>query len=638
MAAAKNPAKSLARASSRKTIPKAEAQERVLDMLAGGAKVEPAMRAVGRTEGTYRTWMEAADRDDPDSFRSKIRALREAAGFAAAGREPLPDFPEFCARYLHQPLPLHQLRVWDVMNGREPRDYHPSIRYHRGRDSHLLINMPPEHAKSTVWTINYPTWRLYRDPTIRIVIVSQGQPMARKFLHAIKQRLTGRRYQEAVIKFAPEDSTGKVGWRDPDGSWTRTEIYVAGADAGEKDPTVQVLGVGGQIYGARADLIICDDLTDLKTAARWPQIMDYISQDVDSRIGKSGQLIIVNTRVAPEDLSKHLRDDLVEFDGTPVFTYLAQPAVLDYAETSAEWTTLWPEAWPGPDLAKKRAMQRDESRFALVFQQLDVEEDAVFPPEALQCAVNRRRAPGAMSDEGWGTRPEGMRGLYVVGGLDPATVGHTAALVFGVERSTKRRYLLDGFDLANCSPDTMMEKVKELTVRLGVKTWVIERNAFQRFLTQLDAFRQWMYARGVRLVEHYTDGGNKFDSDFGVQAMAGLYLSCGKPRNDGSALWDRTPDTALIELPTPRLSRVTSLLLEQLATWHPTEMRQRQQTDLVMAHWFAEIEMRRWLGTGRERQQFLTPQGATRGDLGRRTVINLNELAAVREAEKAGVA
>ncbi len=38
-------------------------------------------------------------------------------------------------------------------------------------------------------------------------------------------------------------------------------IYLgAGRDSGEKDPTVQALGFGSQIYGARADLIILDDV------------------------------------------------------------------------------------------------------------------------------------------------------------------------------------------------------------------------------------------------------------------------------------------------------------------------------------------------------------------------------------------
>jgi hypothetical protein len=610
-----------ARPSTSKRIAKPEAQEIVLDLLRSGARIDAAMAATGRGKDVYRDWMA-----DP-VFNAEVRTLR-AYRAERAERAPVPDFPEFAARYLHQPLAEHHLRIVDCIEGRQPRNLHTTMRYHKGRPNYVLANMPPEHGKTTQFTINYAVWRITKDPTVRIVLISKSMPMAVKYLHAITQRLTGPRWQEMQIKFAPEGS-----YRDPDGSWTRQAIYVAGADAGEKDPTAQALGWTGHIYGTRADLVIADDMTDLASAAQWPQMMDYLSQDVDSRIGKSGQLLVVGTRVGAEDLYKHLRDDLVEYDGTPVFTYLAQPAVLEYAERPADWQVLWPEVWPGEDLARKRAFQRDERKWALVFQQADVDEDSTFPPQALQASVNRLRPGGTMS-EGWPSgRKGGMEGLYVIGGLDPATVGHTAALVIGVERTSRRRYVLDGFDKANCSPREMMQKVEELTTRLGVKTWVIEQNAFQRFLTQLDEFRNWMHARGVRLRPHITTSQNKFDDQFGVAAMAGLFLSAGTPRNDGSGEWTATPDTSLISLPSPRMSRATSLLLEQLAVWHPTDMRQRERQDLVMALWFAEIEARAWLGIDRTTTNYATPQGATRGDLRSRRVINLNELAALRAAE-----
>lgn len=611
------------RRSTSKPVPKPEAQARVLQMIRGGAKIRDAMGAVGRSEALYRDWM-----TEP-VFRDEIRTIR-AVRSSTAERAPVPDFPTFAARYLQQPLATHHLRVVDCLNGDPPRDMHPSIRYHKGRPNYLLANMPPEHGKTTQFTINYVVWRIHQDPTIQVVLISKSQQMAKKFLHAVKARLTGPRWAEMHVRFAPGGT-----WVDPDGSWTRTEIYVAGADEGDKDPTVQALGWTGHIYGTRATLIVIDDIQDLSSAAQWPAMMDYIAQDVDSRIGKDGQLLIVGTRVAADDVYKHLRDDLVDYDGTPVFTYLAQPAVLDYAESVQDWTTLWPPAWPGEALAKKRAFQRDERKWALVFQQADVDEDSVFPPQALQCAVNRRRPPGRITD-GWPSgRNGGMAGLYVIGGLDPATVGHTAALVIGVDRVTKKRYLLDGFDKANCSPREMMDRVKELTVRLDVKTWVVEKNAFQKFLTQLDEFRNWMYSKHVRLREHVT-GSNKFDDQFGVAAMAGLFLSCGTPRNDGSGEWTATPETALIELPTPRQSRVTSLLLEQLATWHPTDMRQRAVQDLVMALWFAEIEARNWLGVGRTAANYAGSQGATRADLAGRRVVNLNDLQAMVDAERRG--
>jgi len=182
--------------------------------------------------------------------------------------------------------------------------------------------------------------------------------------------------------------------------------------------------------------------------------------------------------------------------------------------------------------------------------------------------------------------------------------------------------------------DGLIAAVQEMTTRLGVNLWVVEKNAFQAFLTQLDQFRLWLYSRGVRLREHQTHG-NKWDADFGVAAMAGLFLSCGRPREDNHYEWERTPDSALIELPSPRISRATGMLVEQLAVWSPTTMRERQLTDLVMALWFMDIGAREYLGPGRQRTNFLSPMGATRDDVAGRKVINLNELAERRLAGEA---
>jgi hypothetical protein len=50
------------------------------------------------------------------------------------------------------PMALHHQRVWDVVNGREPRDMHPAIRYQMGRKQRLLLNFPPFHGK-TQWSV-----------------------------------------------------------------------------------------------------------------------------------------------------------------------------------------------------------------------------------------------------------------------------------------------------------------------------------------------------------------------------------------------------------------------------------------------------------------------------------------------------
>ncbi len=80
--------------------------------------------------------------------------------------------------------------------------------------------------------------------------------MARKFLSAIKTRLSHPNWTKLQVAFGPQG-----GYKADSNTWSADMIYLgSGRDSGEKDPTVQALGFGSQIYGARADLIILDDV------------------------------------------------------------------------------------------------------------------------------------------------------------------------------------------------------------------------------------------------------------------------------------------------------------------------------------------------------------------------------------------
>ncbi len=579
-----------------------KAKAKVVELLRAGAKVAPAMAAVQRTEETYKDWRKT----DPN-FKEQVDLLRLISSRARAdglSSNPVPDFPEFADVYLKQPLFAHQLRQWDALNGRVPRDMHPSMVYREGRPTRFLFNMPPNHAKSTTWTMNYVTWRIVKDPDIRVIIVSKTRGMAQKFLGGIKARLTNPRYRELQAAFAPEG-----GWKDSESSWTATEIYVRGKGDGEKDPTVQALGVGGQIYGARADLIILDDVQDLGNAPATDAHLDWLGQEVATRPDDSGIIMVVATRVAPIDLSMRLRDDQYDDSGfddesedaapsapTPVWTYLAQPAVLEYSERPKDWLTLWPEMFPGKALVRKRADLRTAQRFALVYQQEDVADDATFPAGAVACSVNKTRAQGVMNPDAPGHREAGMRGLTVIGGVDPATVGHTAMIVYGVERATGKRWVLDGWNEAGASPLTIRNKLRFFTEKYRVSEWIVERNAFQAYLSRDEELLRSLYELGSRITEHYTTG-NKHDPDFGVAAMAPLFLSCGTENDSGS--WERIKGGGLIDLPNPRLARFVEQLMTQLILWQPGALKQGQKTDLVMALWFPlDVATPLWTDSG----------------------------------------
>lgn len=556
----------------------------ILTALRAGHSVDVACQSAGRSRSSYDKYRKA----DPE-FAAMADAARMAAeGRTRGNRAEIPDFPEFCEKYLDTTLFRHHLQWYDLLEGREPRDLHANQRYEPRDPDQLVINTPPDHGKSTTLTMNYVTWRICQDPNVRVVIVSKTQPMAVKFLLGIKARLAeSETYHRLQTDFGPfaEDSEG----------WSATRIYVAGRTSGEKDPTVEALGIGGHIYGARADLVILDDCVTGANAHEYEKQINWIQTEVGNRVASvGGRMLIIGTRLAPVDLYKEILKPQYYADDETPWTYLTQPAVEEYAEKPEDWKTLWPRTnrppvtvaarklvqqdenglWPakdGPALAKERR-KTSARNWALVFQQEDVSEDSVFDPKDLQACTEERRYAGRMIAGQPGHRKYGMDGLYVVAGLDPAAVGHTAIVVVGLDRSTGKRYVINIFNEPGTLPHQLRQVMQEWTDKYGIQEWRVERNAYQQSIVQDIDLQTYMHQRGCLLSAHHTDA-KKWDVDFGVAAMALLFKN-----------WEY--GRQLIELPSRYNSEGSKALFEQLSTWFPET---KGKTDTVMALWFAEI-------------------------------------------------
>lgn len=611
-----------ARSSTKRSLTVTEAKAKVVSAIRDGVSVKDAMALVERAPLTYEDWRrnDAQFREQIDSVREIARAARSRGGDA---RPEVPDFPQFCAEYLDLPLPEHHLRVWDVLQGREPRNMHPAIRFQKGRDNRVLLNFPPFHAKTQVWSTQYALWRMIKDPNVRVAIVSKTQELSKKIMYQIVQYLSLPKYAKMQAAFMPEG-----GWKGD--SWTKTAIYLAGVDSGHKDPTLQALGLGGQIYGSRLDVVILDDLIDLKNAHDYKNIADYVGTEVDSRVDDDGVLHVLGTRMGSPDLYSELRDLNDWDDETPVWTWFAQPAVLERPSTDPNtWVTLWPTQhdgrpmWDGMALAKKKAVLPSEARWQLTYQQADAALDQVFPSGAVKASINGARAAGPLTGAN----------LYTVLGVDPAADGKTAMIVMGLDRATGHRYVLDGFNMGKCPPDLLVSKIKEFVEKYHCREAVIERNAFQGFLVRLTSLREFMFAHGCLLTEHWTAGQTngktpgKWDEDLGVQSLAPLFLSCATHDVEAD-VWVPTPrEKHLISLPNPKFSVFVDELVTQLVTWEAKTAKRGQLTDLVMALWFASIGIQKCLDLAKSAPRHMANPFLPRGDQRSRGVVNLAQLA-----------
>jgi hypothetical protein len=249
----------------------------------------------------------------------------------------------------------------------------------------------------------------------------------------------------------------------------------------------------------------------------------------------------------------------------------------DPSEPNAEG--LFPR-WNGKYLRQRRGVL-DSKTWAMVYQQQDVQAEAIFAPELVRAAANGLRGCGPLVPGAPGY-PQSIEGFYTVCAMDPAMSGDTFTVALSGDRNSKRRYLLDANRITAPTPQRIREIIFQYTERYRPAVWVIEKNAFQLFLTQDEEINKFLQSRGIRLVQHYT-GKNKLDLEYGVASLAQLFGTFGP---DG-----KPAKNNLIELPRAESEGVKALI-EQLITWSPDT---KNKQDGPMALWMAEIQLRDYI-------------------------------------------
>jgi len=609
------------------TLSATQAKERLVALINDGITVEDACRAVGKSVKSYEYY-----RSSDPQFKEAIdlsRVIQKRRGVVAPEDAEI-TFENFRTQYLNSQTFPHQRNIISLLESGEPEWHHGSMTYEKGFKNYVLINMPPEHAKSMTVSIDYVTYRICTDANVRIKLVSKTAQMAKDFVYAVKQRLTSPSFAELQRRYAPVE-----GWKATADKWTQDSIYLE-RDSGEKDPTLQALGIGGQIYGARADLIILDDVVTLSNANEYEKQIRWIQQEVLTRVGPTGKILCVGTRVDPIDLYREMRNPERYPDNVSPWTYLAMPAVLEFHDDPKKWVTLWPRSdrpwigdnveadvdglyprWDGTNLRRRRGVL-DPRTWAMVYQQQDVESSAIFAPECVRGSISGMRANGPLVAGAPG-HPESLNNLYIVCAMDPAMSGDTFSVAMAGDRTTGKRYLLEASRMPAPTPQAIRDLIKAWTLKYSPKVWAIEKNAFQLFLTQDPEINAFLATRGIRLVQHYT-GANKMDAEFGVASMASLF---GSLDNQGKHMKNN-----LLDLPRADNEHIKALI-EQLITWSAGT---KNKQDGPMALWFAETQMRDYINQmGAYGGTFVKNAFATRGDVARRKVVNLEEYARLQE-------
>ena len=600
-----------------------EAKEKVLGFVKQGLSLEDAIARADRKPDVMKVWKQ------DEKFMRLLEKAREEGektlSITTGDAKYKIGFEQFSQEFLDSPIFAHHRSWIDVLEGRDPSYLHDAMVYEPASKQRLLINVPPEHAKSTVITVNYCVYRIAMDPNVKITIVSKTQERAKEYLYSIKQRLSHERWAKLQAVYG-----GANGWKEAADTWKTDRIYLA-RDSTEKDPTVQALGIGGQITGARSNLIILDDVVTSSNAHEYDKQISWLQREVVTRLGDTGRLLIVGTRMAANDFYREIRNPAHWTGGKSPFTYLAMPAVLEFHENPEDWVTLWPKSnipwegsdenlqpdedglypkWNGPALFRRRS-EVSASAWALVYQQQDVQEDSIFPPVCVQGSIKGMRKRGPLKP-GVPGHPAERGQWYTIMGLDPAMSGNTAAVVMTVDRVTRKRYVLDVENMQDPTPQKIQQLIQDWVERYKPNELRIETNAHQKAYALDENLRQYLASAGTKFSSQFT-GKNKWDTNFGVAAMSDLFGTM----RDGAH-----QDDNLLELPSQEGSEGIKALIQQLITWKPDT---KGKTDCVMALWFCELRAREVISVGNIRQSYANNKWATKRQMQKRYIVDVNE-------------
>lgn len=174
-----------------------------------------------------------------------------------------------------------------------------------------LFLIPREHRKSTVNTVLYSLWRIYRNPDIRIIVASNVKELALSFIRECRQYLEDEDLAEYVwnarphIKgpLIPRMSRGSKSYKaqfntESDDSkviWNSWSIQVL-RKLKDKQPTLEALSVGMRQTGKHCDLVIFDDIVDWTNSDSPEKAakIDHWAQDIESVVTKKS----IRTEVA----------------------------------------------------------------------------------------------------------------------------------------------------------------------------------------------------------------------------------------------------------------------------------------------------------------------------------------------------
>jgi len=194
-----------------------------------------------------------------------------------------------------------------------------------------LIELPRDHGKS-FQVCGRIVWELGRNPALRVKVVCATQAIAVERSRFLREAITRNIRVRAVFPHLR-----------PAQPWS-AEAFTIARPAEVIGPSVAAFGIGAGSTGTRADLLVCDDVVDVRSLhskAERDRVADYFANNLMNLLEPTGRFWGLFTPWHLDDLNARLKRN----GAYALFREAIGPNL----------EPVWPEKWPTERLRARQA-------------------------------------------------------------------------------------------------------------------------------------------------------------------------------------------------------------------------------------------------------------------------------------------